>query len=111
LSALPELEGGSTLVFGCLADKPIAEMSQILFPTFSRVILAPVDSPRAASIQAMKDAGEGVAERLETAADLREALRISLDGSGRRRVVLCGSLFLAGAARTLLVDEFQGRPA
>ena len=109
LSALPEI-ADSTLVFGCLADKPIAEMAQILFPIFSRVILAPVDSPRAASVAAIREAGEKVAERLESAEDLRGALASAIGGSGRRRVVLCGSLFLAGAARTLLIAEFGGRP-
>ena len=109
LSALPET-ANSTLVFGCLADKPIAEMAQILFPVFSRVILVPVDSPRAASMSAMREAGAKVANQLESADDLRDALTLAIEGSGRRRVVLCGSLFLAGAARTLLTEQFDGRP-
>jgi dihydrofolate synthase/folylpolyglutamate synthase len=95
-------------VFGCLADKPIAEMAQILFPLFNRVVLAPVDSPRAASIEAMQQAGGDVAERLETGKDLRDAIALAVGGAGPRRVVLCGSLYLAGAARQLLIDEFQG---
>jgi dihydrofolate synthase/folylpolyglutamate synthase len=37
----------ATLIFGCLRDKPIAEMAQILFPIFDRVIFAPIHSPRA----------------------------------------------------------------
>jgi dihydrofolate synthase/folylpolyglutamate synthase len=105
-------------VFGCLADKPIAEMAQILFPLFSRVVLAPVDSPRAASIEAMREAGGDVAERLEAGRDLRDALALAVrgtgptgEGTGPRRVVLCGSLYLAGAARQMLMDEFQGQPA
>lgn len=101
----------STLVFGCLSDKPIAEMAQILFPMFSRIILTPVDSPRAASLEAMHQAGAHVAERLEVAPDLRQALALAMEGAGPRRVVLCGSLYLAGAARMSLINEFGGRPA
>ena len=111
VSAMPGGEIPSTLVFGCLADKPIAEMAQILFPMFSRVVLAPVDSPRAASIEAMRQAGGDVAERLEAGTDWRDALALAVRGTGPRRVVLCGSLYLAGAARQLLIDEFQGQPA
>lgn len=109
LSSLPEIP--STLVFGCLADKPIREMAQILFPTFSRVILTPVDSPRAASVAAMQQAGADVAEHLEVAVDLRQALTKAVQGDGQRRVVICGSLYLAGAARRLLMTQFEGRPA
>ena len=37
-----------TLIFSCLRDKPIAEMAQILFPVFDRVILVPMHAARAA---------------------------------------------------------------
>ena len=43
-------KGAKVLVFGCLRDKPIAEMAQILFPLFEQVILSPIHSSRAASI-------------------------------------------------------------
>ncbi len=110
LSALPGPEIPSTLVFGCLADKPVREMAQILFPIFSRVILTPVDSPRAASVAAMQQAGADIAEHLETAADLRQALTKAVAGQGTRRIVICGSLYLAGAARRLLLGDFEGWP-
>jgi dihydrofolate synthase/folylpolyglutamate synthase len=36
------------LIFSCLRDKPVAEMAQILFPLFERVIVAPIHAARAA---------------------------------------------------------------
>ena len=40
-----------TLVFGCLKDKPVAELAQILFPLFRHVVVTPVDSPRSAPVE------------------------------------------------------------
>ena len=64
----------STLVFGCLGDKAIGEMAQILFPCFDRVILVRVDSPRAASLDEMEAAGEATGVAMERAMDAENAL-------------------------------------
>ena len=61
LSQLPD-ELPRTLIFGCLADKQIDEMEQVLLPLFDstsgdparagdHVILAPVQNPRAATVE------------------------------------------------------------
>ena len=39
-----------TLVFSCLKDKPAAEMAQILFSLFERVIVAPIHAARATAL-------------------------------------------------------------
>ena len=39
------------LIFSCLRDKPVAEMAQILFPLFERVIVAPIHAARAAAVE------------------------------------------------------------
>lgn len=61
LSRLPE-DRPRTLIFSCLADKPIAELAQILFPLFDassadtarsrdHILLTHIESPRAARVE------------------------------------------------------------
>ena len=67
LAQLPE-EMPRTLIFGCLADKQIDEMEQVLLPLFDatsgdparardHVILAPVHNPRAATLEELAGGG------------------------------------------------------
>jgi 1-acyl-sn-glycerol-3-phosphate acyltransferase len=58
LSHWPEEAAPRTLIFSCLRDKPIAELAQILFPLFDRILLTPVDSPRSASLSELSAAAE-----------------------------------------------------
>ena len=45
-----------TIIFGAMADKAIGEMSEILFPAASQVIVTRIASPRAAEPSAIADA-------------------------------------------------------
>jgi dihydrofolate synthase/folylpolyglutamate synthase len=93
----------STLVFGCLGDKAISEMAQILFPCFERVILARVDSPRAASLDEMEAAGAPTGVPMERASNAADALTMALDETpSDRLVVVCGSVYLVGKVRELI---------
>lgn len=94
-----------TLIFGCLKDKAIGEMAQILFPLFDEIILLPVNSPRAASLDELiaAAAATGSNPHAETtpAAALTAASRLTpLDGL----IVITGSVQLVGALRELLVS-------
>jgi dihydrofolate synthase/folylpolyglutamate synthase len=104
-SALPSLAPGSglTLVFGCLRDKAVAEMAQILFPLFDRVILAQVDSPRAATLDEMSAAARVTGVRFCTAPDTQSALQTALEQTPvPGLVVACGSVYLVGKVRELI---------
>ncbi len=93
----------STLVFGCLGDKAIAEMAQILFPCFERVILVRVDSPRAASLDEMETAGAPTGVPMQRASDATDALNVALDETpADRLIVVCGSVYLVGKVRELI---------
>ena len=46
------------LIFACLRDKPLREMTQILFPIFDHVVLAPIHSPRATEVADLLAAAE-----------------------------------------------------
>jgi dihydrofolate synthase / folylpolyglutamate synthase len=94
-----------TAVFGCLADKPVAELAQILFPLFDRVILTEVDSPRRASIDEMLKAAHATGVRTETADSVRRALEsASAFTPADGLVVVTGSVYLVGAARAALME-------
>jgi dihydrofolate synthase/folylpolyglutamate synthase len=92
----------STLIFSCLRDKPLTEMAQILFPLFDRVILAPIHSARAASLDELAAAAKAsgaaavVVESVEAA--LQKATTEARDGV----IVVSGSVYLVGEVRGLL---------
>lgn len=100
-----------TLVFSALADKAIEEMAQVLFPLFEdpgdRILLVPVQSPRSASIERLKElaaehgiGNEGPGHRdgqvrggvMDSVAAGYEALRNQPGGS----VIVAGSVYLVG---------------
>lgn len=103
-AVLPE-EERHTLVFSCLRDKPVAEMAQILFPLFERVILAPIHSPRATAIADLEAAARAVGASFELAASVEDALKTARRPG--QTVVVSGSVYLVGEVRSLLVKEAQ----
>ena len=110
-AAVSQLDKGQplTLVFGCLKDKPVTELAQILFPLFGRVVVTPVDSPRSASLEDLLAAARTTGSEVESAPDavsaLDRALRIT---PANGLVVVTGSVYLVGQVRPLLMDS---RPA
>ena len=104
-SAMLEMRPGRvvTLVFGCLRDKAIADMAQILFPLFDRVVVTPVDSPRGASMEDLLAAASATGCHAIASQDAADALAQAwgitpADGL----VVVAGSVYLVGKARSLL---------
>ncbi|HEY0760237.1 MAG TPA: folylpolyglutamate synthase/dihydrofolate synthase family protein [Acidisarcina sp.] len=92
-----------TLIFGCLKDKAIGEIAQILFPLFNEVVLTRVDSPRAASIDEMLAAASqtGAIATVESDAPRALARAFELTPPGGL-VVATGSFYLVGQVRSLL---------
>ena len=100
------------LVFGCLRDKPVEELAQILFPLFKQVIFAPIHSPRATPMELLLAAANDVGAPAMTAVSVSEALetaRLAAAGtpSARGVVVVSGSVYLVGEARHLLVSPIE----
>jgi len=91
------------LIFACLRDKPLREMAQILFPIFDHVILAPIHSPRATDIADLLAAAESTGTPSTPAATVAEALQLAL-ALNPTRIVVSGSVYLVGEARTLLLN-------
>jgi dihydrofolate synthase/folylpolyglutamate synthase len=102
-----------TLVFSCLADKPLTEMTRILFPLFDassgdparagdHIVLAPIQNVRAASLEALEGAARAADVQFHAAPHVPGALAQAwavtpADGI----IVVTGSIFLAGEVRAL----------
>jgi dihydrofolate synthase/folylpolyglutamate synthase len=110
LASLPESQP-RTLLFSCLRDKDLREMAQILFPLFDstagrphdHIVLTPVDSPRAASLDELLAAARALDVPAHPAANAVEALTLArrLTPPGGI-IVATGSVYLVGAIRALV---------
>ena len=95
------------LVFGCLRDKPIAEMAQIFFPLFEHVVLAPIHSSRAASVDELLAAARSTGTKAVAAGNVSEALKTAAVLAEGSPVVVSGSVYLVGEVRSLLLPARQ----
>jgi dihydrofolate synthase/folylpolyglutamate synthase len=105
LSNTSLLQKPRTLIFSCLRDKPIAEMAQILFPVFDRVILVPLHAARAAGIDELAAAATATGSQFAKVDTVAEALALAASHPGSELIVVSGSVYLVGEARTLLLEN------
>lgn len=107
LHNMVEEEQPRTLIFSCLSDKPVAELAQILFPVFNRVILAPIHSARAAHVSDLLAAARSTGTQAVAAESVRQAIELAEStehGFNGGAIVISGSVYLVGEVRTLLLD-------
>jgi dihydrofolate synthase/folylpolyglutamate synthase len=97
-----------TLIFSCLRDKPVAEMAQILFPLFEQVIVTPIHTARAATLEDLIAAAKTTGTAAVVAESVRDALRMAGERSGGGTAVASGSVYLVGEARSLLIAAKGG---
>ena len=88
------------MIYGAMRDKAVEEVCGILFPHAQQVIATAPDQPRTLHPQAIRDLAEH--PDLRVAATLREALELVRDATPQDAIVITGSLYLVGEARTLL---------
>jgi dihydrofolate synthase/folylpolyglutamate synthase len=109
IAALPEAQP-RTLIFSCLRDKDLNEMAQILFPLFDstggrphdHIILAPIDNPRAASLEDLLAAAQRLDAPAHAAHTPAEALALAQTLTPAGGLILAtGSIYLVGALREL----------
>lgn len=91
------------LIFSCLRDKPLKEMAQILFPLFDRVILAPIHSARATTSADLLSAAVATGTPAVVAETVKGALSLATEHSAGGIIVVSGSVYLVGEARSLLL--------
>jgi dihydrofolate synthase/folylpolyglutamate synthase len=107
-----------TLIFSCLRDKNLQEMSQILFTLFDsspdgsparpydHILFAPIDNPRAARLEDLLAAAQALDIPARTAPDLAAAFaqaRAITPSNGL--IIATGSVYLVGEIRHLAEQE------
>ena len=116
IAALPESQP-RTLLFSCLRDKNLVEMSRILFPLFDsspqgdpmrrhdHIVLAPIASPRAAAVEDLLAAAHALGIPAHAAPHLHgafvQARQITPEGG---LIVATGSVYLVGEIRHLAME-------
>ena len=95
---------GPDLVFGAMADKDIESMGAALSPVVRRIRFVPAGSPRAASPEEL--IRRFVASRPDVAAapSIAAALEELLADPSSETIIVAGSLYLVGEARSLLLS-------
>lgn len=91
-----------TMIFGAMRDKALNEIAAILFPAAERIILTPIDNPRAATLDELEAAVSSGFDRakLYRAESVEDATRIARDTTDKSGMILVtGSLYLVGAAQ------------
>jgi dihydrofolate synthase / folylpolyglutamate synthase len=117
ISSLPESQP-RTLIFSCLRDKNLAEMSRILFSLFDssadgdplrrndHLILAPIVSPRATDIADLVSAAEALGVPAIATADVAEALATARRVTPSDGLIIAtGSVYLIGEIRQLVLQD------
>jgi len=115
LAQLPE-ERPRTLIFSCLKDKQIAELAQVLFPLFDstsgdplrardHIVLAPIQNPRAATVDELLEAAARLDVPAHAAPHLPGALAQAWAITPPEGIIVAtGSVFLVGELRALTLD-------
>ena len=116
LAQLPEAMP-RTLIFSCLADKPLEEMAQVLLPLFDstsgdparardHVVLAPIQNARAATVEQLLEAAHKLQVPAHAAPHLPGALAQAEAVTPKDGVIVAtGSLYLVGELRELVMSE------
>ncbi len=102
-----EVHRPRVLVFSCLRDKPVAEMTQILFPLFDQVIVAPIHAARAAALDDLRAAAQATGTHVLAGESVGEALHMAQECAAGGVAVVAGSVYLVGEARSLLSAEMS----
>lgn len=99
------LDGRCDLVFGAMADKDVEGIAGLLFPAAARATLVAADSPRAASAEELARRVPPAPGSLRRAGDVREALEDLLACGSANPILVAGSLYLVGEARSFLLTR------
>ncbi len=98
------IAGRARLVFGAMADKDVEAMAATLFPAFASVRLVAAPSSRAATAEELRRRTAGIRSDAAPADSLEAALRALAADPDPTPIIVAGSLYLVGEARSLLLS-------
>ncbi len=90
------------LIYGVMRDKPVEEMTHILFPLADRIVATAANNSRAMPPEEIATLGGG--RVVEVTRTVSEAVTIARRAAPENVVFITGSLFVAGEARALLLQ-------
>ena len=90
----------AALIFGCMADKNIAEILKVLEPIVESIHLTTIQSPRAVSVEQLQALCGSLLPAIPT--DRHTSLKGALEAPTQKRRLGTGSLFLVGDALALI---------
>jgi dihydrofolate synthase/folylpolyglutamate synthase len=90
----------AALIFGCMADKNIAEILKILEPLVASIHLTPIQSPRAVSLDQLESICRSLLPTIPNYVHM--SLEDALQTPTQTRRLVTGSLFLVGDALALI---------
>ena len=94
------------LVYGAMRDKAVHEITEILFPKASAVVLTQPEQFRAASPETLRELASHLNRRLVIESAPAAALEAALEmASDEDVIVVTGSLFLVGDIKRLCAPE------
>lgn len=102
--------GRRVALMGMMADKDSAAALEILGPLFSRAVTVKPENPRSMSARELAETAARFCPEAVPAESCREALDMAMDGlSPEDALIVCGSFYLAGEIRPLLLEKFHDR--
>ncbi|MBR4888911.1 MAG: bifunctional folylpolyglutamate synthase/dihydrofolate synthase, partial [Clostridia bacterium] len=94
-------------VMGILADKDSGEVLAHLVPHISHLVAVTPENPRALPAEELAARAQALGTAAEIAADVETALEHALALQPEGLVAVCGSFYLAEAARPMLQKRFE----
>lgn len=102
--------GRRVAVMGMMADKDSASALEIVGPLFDRIITVRPENPRSLPAEELAAGAGRFCREALPAGSCQRALELALESLGAEdALVVCGSFYLAGEMRPLLLEKFSGR--
>lgn len=102
------IPGHRTAIMGMMADKDSAAALEILGPMFQKIITVRPNNPRSLGAEELAATASRFCKEAQPAPGCREALDMAMDGLGEDgALIACGSFYLAGELRPLLMEKFS----
>ncbi len=99
--------GPRTAIMGMMADKDSVAALEILGPMFSKIITVKPENPRSLSAEDLAKTAARFCPEAVPAASFKEALDLAVESGGA--LIACGSFYMAGELRPLLLEKFTHR--
>ncbi len=102
--------GKRTAIMGMMADKDSAAALEILGPMFKRIITVRPQNPRSLSAEELAATARRFCPEAHPAENCQQALEMALrEWEEDEALIVCGSFYLAGEIRDLLLEKFRER--